>query len=252
MTQTDEIRAQAVAARETVRVGGYALLAARLEDGRIVVELPPVCEALDLNERAQVRRIRQSVALASEFVTIADDGDERVAALTLRALPLWLASLSVPHIAEELRPLLRTLQLEAAETIGERFAWRNTIPLLATLPTPPRLNHAEPSEVSVQDAPEAPPPPDDPMRVVESILEPLATVMPAPITPRPHGPVIAPAHQRELRLHVKRLADVTGLPFAVIYTQFNEAFGVLRYGDLLDAAWPEITAWFRARIAAGQ
>ena len=47
-----------------------------------------------------------------------------------------------------------------------------------------------------------------------------------------------------------RLHELRGASYATIYGELNAAFHVARYGDIPDARWLEIAAWFKTRIAA--
>jgi len=77
-------------------------------------------------------------------------------------------------------------------------------------------------------------------RLVPEILQRLG---PQPLTP---------AHQATIKHQATRLHELSGLAYATIYGELNAAFHVGRYADIADARWPEIVAWFKARIDAAE
>jgi len=67
------------------------------------------------------------------------------------------------------------------------------------------------------------------------------------------GPqTLSPEHQSTTQEMVKRLHDLTGYAFSTIYTDLNRSFRVGKYSDIPDARWPDVSAWFSARIAAAE
>lgn len=67
------------------------------------------------------------------------------------------------------------------------------------------------------------------------------------------GPqTLTPAHQATMKAMVKRLHDLTGEAFPAIYADLYDHFHVAKYSDVPDAQWPEVAAWFQARIVAGE
>src|SRR5690348_10478533 len=72
---------------------GRTLVAVRLSDGRICAVLRWLCEGMQLEITAQVRRIRRKTALREDLVSVQVDtagGPQPMAALTLHGLPGWL------------------------------------------------------------------------------------------------------------------------------------------------------------------
>jgi BRO family protein len=67
------------------------------------------------------------------------------------------------------------------------------------------------------------------------------------------GPqTLTPEHQATVKHQAAHLHDLNGLAYATIYGDLNAAFHVARYADIPDARWPEIAAWFKARIDAAE
>jgi hypothetical protein len=67
------------------------------------------------------------------------------------------------------------------------------------------------------------------------------------------GPVtLSPAHQASVKNMARRLNELTGLAYATIYAELNDAFHVGRYADIPEAEWPRVVAWLQARIAAAE
>ena len=67
------------------------------------------------------------------------------------------------------------------------------------------------------------------------------------------GPqTLTPEHQATVKAMAGRLHDLAGYGFAAIYSDLNATFHVGKYGDIPDAQWAEISAWFQQRIAAAQ
>lgn len=77
----------------TIPFYGRTLVAVRLPDGRICAMLRWLCDGMQLEITAQVRRIRRKTALRDDLVTVQVDtagGPQPMAALTLHGLPGWL------------------------------------------------------------------------------------------------------------------------------------------------------------------
>ncbi len=67
------------------------------------------------------------------------------------------------------------------------------------------------------------------------------------------GPqTLTPQHQSTAKAMATRLHDLTGLPFATIYSDLNAAFHVGKYSDIPDGSWPQVTVWFQQRIDAAE
>src|SRR5215471_14175370 len=112
---------------ERIPFHGRELLAVRLADGRIAAALRWLCEGLGLDTQAQVRRVRRTKAIRGELLSVritTEGGPQVMPALTVRALPFWLAGLDTSRLAPDLEPVILAYQLEAVDVLYRHFAER--------------------------------------------------------------------------------------------------------------------------------
>jgi hypothetical protein len=65
------------------------------------------------------------------------------------------------------------------------------------------------------------------------------------------GPqTLSPEHQATVKAMATRLHEGVGYSFATTYGNLNATFHVGRFGDIPDAQWAEVAAWFQQRITA--
>ena len=67
------------------------------------------------------------------------------------------------------------------------------------------------------------------------------------------GPqTLTPAHQARVKAWAVQLHDLGGFAFPTIYGELNTHFHVGKYGDIADAEWEAVVAWFRVRLDAAE
>ncbi len=84
--------------QDTVIFYNQPIVAVRLEDGSIYVVLRWICEGLQLDPTAQVRRIKRTEAIADELINVrlqTEGGIQIMPALKLRSLPSGLQALTL-------------------------------------------------------------------------------------------------------------------------------------------------------------
>ncbi len=140
--------------QDTVTFYNRPIVAVRLSDGRIAVVLRWMCEGLELDAKAQVRRIKRTEELADDMVAVrveTEGGHQNMPALLLRSLPYWLASISIQQVSEETRPVIRAFKREVQDVLYRHFSERRP-----ALTPPANLVPAEPitqPERPTKDAP---------------------------------------------------------------------------------------------------
>lgn len=114
--------------------GGF-IEAAQL-DGEVWVPIRPVCEALGVSQQGQLAKLRAKPwATIKMIFTVADDGKARqLAAVDLRSLPLWLATIEPSRVKPEARPALVAYQREAAEVLYRHFLAPPAPVMVPTIP----------------------------------------------------------------------------------------------------------------------
>lgn len=104
------------------------------------VPLRPFCERLGIDVATQTRRLRGVPWATQVMMTwVAADGRRRsMAALPLRALPMWLATINPRKVAPGAREVLEAYQCEAADVLRRHFLPRGGPP--ASPPLPPKAD----------------------------------------------------------------------------------------------------------------
>lgn len=252
--------------QEVVPFYGQSLVAVRLDDGRIAVVLRWLCEGLQLDRTAQVRRIQRTEAIASELVDVrveTDGGQQIMPALTLRALPFWLAGIAPGKVAPEVRPVILAYQLEVVDVLYKHFSQRPP-----QLTPPPDLVPATP--ITQPEAPERGAPLSEWKTYHEGMVawiewqadietwrgsvehrlgnvEEITQLIPG-ILERLGPATLTPEHQPTVQSGINHLHELTNRAHATLYDELRQAFHVGTYKDIPDRRWAEVAQWLRARI----
>jgi hypothetical protein len=252
--------------QETVPFYGQSLVAVRLADGRIGVVLRWLCEGLRLERKAQVRRIQRTAAIASELIDVSvetEGGQQIMPALTLRALPFWLAGIAPGKVAPEVRPVILAYQLEVVDVLYQHFSQRPP-----QLTPPPDLVPATP--ITQPEPPERGAPLSAWKTYHEGMVawiewqadietwrgsvehrlgnvEEITQLIPG-ILERLGPATLTPEHQRTVQSGINHLHELTHRPHAALYDELRQAFHVGTYKDISDRRWAEVAQWLRTRI----
>lgn len=257
--------------QDTVSFYGRELVAVRLHDGRIAAVLRWMCEGLGINMQSQLRHIRGRLVLAKGLVMVrvqTDGGPQPMPAMTLDVLPGWLFTVDERRVRPEVQSDVILYQSECARVLGEHFARKASLELLAPatlVPSEPISHPVEPEEGASLGARR------EYHRAmlafldwqedietwrgsVESRLEgveELARIVPE-LLGRLGPQALTAEHQRTLQNFAKRLHEMTGYAYSTIYGELIGDFRVPRYSEIAEARWDEVTAWFTARFTAAQ
>ena len=109
--------------QQTLTFYSKPIVVVRLPDGRPGVVLCFICENLQLDSKAQVRRIRRTNAIADDLVYThiqTDGGPQTAPTLVLHAVPFWLAGIDPKRVREEIRPDIIRYQKEVVDVL---YAW---------------------------------------------------------------------------------------------------------------------------------
>lgn len=263
--------------QQTIPFYEQPLVALRLADARIVVVLRWLCTNLKLDPQAQLRRIKRTKAIADEVIYAhvqTEGGVQVMPALTLRALPFWLAGIDTHRLDPAIEPVILAYQREVVDVLYQHFAQQR--PSL-TEPRP-----LVPSEPIIQ--PEMPGHDASPdawlayheqmvvwlrwQREVEiwrgqmdtwhgsvehrlEHVEALASLVPE-ILERLGSQTLSAAHQRTVQASVNRVHEVTGHSHASIYEELRDHFHVGTYKEIPESRWADVMAWFQARLRRAQ
>jgi hypothetical protein len=252
------------------------IVAVLLPDGRIGATLASLCDALGLTQNSQARRIRMDDVLADELLPVLIDttkGAQSLGVLTAWAIPLWLTGLHTSRIAEDKRAAILAYKREAANALYRHFSTVQQIaPPSSLVPAEPIERPITPGDDATLEAwrgyhqamiawldwqsdmvawrSETDARLDGLQSEMESLHE-VVRLIPE-LLERMGPATLSPEHQATVQAMVKRLHDVSGYAFATIYTDLNQSFRVGKYSDIPDASWPDVSAWFSARIAAAE
>ncbi len=106
------------------------LTAVRGDDEKIYVSIRRMCEALGVDRRGQMRRIRDHEVLVEGYRRgglisppgkKGGGGRQEAALLRVDLVPLWLSGISPNRVSEEIRPKLVRFLKEAANVLWEAF-----------------------------------------------------------------------------------------------------------------------------------
>ena len=102
------------------------LIAVRADDGQIYVSLRHLCKALGLNRQGQMQRIRRHVVLSEGYknaeVEIPNAGyPQQAGMLRVDLVPMWLSSVDVRRVKDDIKDKLIQYQKEAAKVLWEAF-----------------------------------------------------------------------------------------------------------------------------------
>lgn len=266
------------AEQDTVEFYGHSLVAVRLEDGRICAVLRWLCQGLGLDPSGQLERIRRRAALTEGLVRVQVNtagGPQEMPALTLRVLPGWLYTIDENRVKPEVREDIIVFQRECTDVLAEHFANkpRQQLPAPDTLvPSEPiarperpaadadraawiEYHHAMEAWLRWQDdvdrwrasVDQRQTALEDRMESVEEVTRLIPEIL------ERLGPeTLSPEHQATIKNLAKRLNELAGFSYAAIYGELNAAFHVGKYSDIPAARWPDVLAWFKARIDAAE
>lgn len=99
-----------------------AILAAEI-DGRPMVALKPMCEAIGVSYAAQYRKLQsRSWATVALKATVAEDGKYReMVMIDRRTMTMWLATLDENRVSQQARGTVIAFQAEAADALDAYF-----------------------------------------------------------------------------------------------------------------------------------
>lgn len=113
--------------------GGELLAAAGeyAEEGDRPVPLRPFCDALGLTIAPQLVKLKKAEWACVSIIDTQIPGDDqvrKVACLPLRAIPMWLATMSPEKVAPAAKAMLVAFQREAADALYRHFRPRMSAP----------------------------------------------------------------------------------------------------------------------------
>lgn len=102
---------------------GEALHAVQDEAGGVWVSVRRVCEVLGVAEQSQLAKLKTKPwAVVTMIVTTASDGKNYdTSCVSLKSLPMWLATIDASRVAKRIRPKLESLQIECHDVLSAYF-----------------------------------------------------------------------------------------------------------------------------------
>ncbi len=260
--------------QDTILFYGKPLVVVRLSDGRPGVVVRSLCDNMQLDRFAQIRRIQRTEAIVDDLVSNVrietEGGPQKVQVLILRSVPYWLTGINAKQTRPELREEIIRYQKEAVDVL---YSWAQSpraLPLPAT--------ELVPAEAPAKPiAPQIDAPHDEwiiyhqqmaqwhqQLQEVESRLqtvehkhyelenrmesvEAITGLIPE-ILERLGPEILTPEHQRDVQVYVKQLSQASGKHANTIHEDLKTAFHTPRYQDLLEDEWEQVEHWFKVQI----
>lgn len=276
------------AEQELIPFHGENIVAVRLTDGRIAVVLRWICESLQLRPNGQINRIRRTAAIAQELVRVKVQtprgGRQVMPALTLRGFPTWILGINPNEVedkagrreeTERIRQMITAYQVEAVDVLYNHFAQKShrslpTPPAPAILPAEPskpgpeatrveRIAYYENLEIwahwkASQEAQEWRDEVEEWRGSIEVRLEgnhEMLQLIPE-VLERLGPQTVTTEQQTNIRGMVKRLNELTSIPYQTIYWELAQAFQAPRYNEIVESQYPAVCDWFQRRIEAAK
>lgn len=272
----------------TLTFYGKPLLAVTLPDGRPAVSIRSICSNMELDRKAQVRRIKRTVPIAGDLIeNVMIDlqtggGPQPSQVLVLRSLAYWLTGIDHKRTRPEMQDEILRYQCEAVDAL---YMWAGQ----RTKALPASTEHAIQAPGTREQSqrytimPPDEPGPEAPHREQAAYHEYLSiwhrhqadlhaqawrgeidarieeqesrleareaiTDLIPDILERLGPERLTPAHRQKLQQLVKQLNTVTGKPYPTIYDEFKGVFGVGVVEELLEDDWAHIESWFKVQI----
>ncbi|UYP17746.1 phage antirepressor N-terminal domain-containing protein [Rhodococcus sp. Z13] len=103
--------------------GTNATITAAEINGRPMVALKPMCEAIGIDDRSQRRKLQAKAWATGVIMTsVAEDGKSRdMYMIDRRTMTMWLATIDESRVNEDVRPTVIAFQNEAADALDSYF-----------------------------------------------------------------------------------------------------------------------------------
>lgn len=271
--------------QDAVPFYGHELVAVRLADGRIYAVLRWLCESLNLEATAQVRRIRRKTALAEGLVAVrisTEGGPQVMPALSLDVLPGWLFGIDEARVRPEIKHDVIVFQRDCVKALAAHFAEKRHSPMANSeslvpaeaMQQPQRPTHeagraewiayyqAMAAWMQWQDDVDRW---RDTMQTRQDTLEQRQDDLEGrmegveelsrlfvEVTERLGPQTLTPEHQATVKRMAQRLNELAGFAYSKVYGELNQAFHVGRYVDIPDERWTEVVDWFTVRLSAAE
>lgn len=134
--------------------GTTAMITAAEIDGKPMVALRPMCDAIGIAYSAQLQKLKgKSWATVSMSNTVAEDGKSReMAMIDRRTMTMWLATVDENRVNEYVKPVVIAFQSEAADALDSYFHDGGAINPAATEDQLDRLTRQAQAQASVLQA----------------------------------------------------------------------------------------------------
>jgi antirepressor protein len=267
-----------------IKFYGKSLVVVRLPDGRPGVVIRSLCENMQLDRLAQVRRIQRTAPIAGDLVANVrietEGGQQRVQVLILRSVPYWLTGIDHKRVRPELQEEVLRYQCEAVDVL---YAWAQqprALPAPADYQMIPSVVREQPGAyiAPVEEPGEGAGHDElatyheamamwhyhqaalhaqawrremrDRMEDQEARLEAKEAVLDMiPEVLDRLGPEIISTQQiRQVQVYVQQLSKATGKHSATIHEELKTAFERPSYRELRVDEWPQVVKWFEVQM----
>lgn len=108
---------------ESIQFHGDELHAIRRDDGQVFAPLKRLCEALGLDADSQARKLKKKHWACTVTMTVHDTTgrNQDALCLSLKSVPMWLATIDASRVANHARAKLDVYQRDCADVLAAHF-----------------------------------------------------------------------------------------------------------------------------------
>jgi hypothetical protein len=253
MTEKPKRQALIPVSTDTIMFYDRPIVAVTVEDGRVFVVLPWLCQGLDLDVTAQTRRIERSPVIHDDELQLVlvetEGGQQELLGLDLKMVAHFLSTIDPLRVSEEKRPRVVLFQRECATVLYEHFARKATQSRAVQIADPQLLeviaqyeNLKAIAQVFLDHLLSLTGQNNQVLDILANLSEKqeITGKAVASLTVR-----ITPAQQEKIRSAVDKIVETTQLNHAKVFKAIHQRFYVAKYEDLPCEVFEQVMTFLR-------